>query len=414
MKKVFIIISVIFTSLCLLLVLFVVGSMAWERFSNRADDSDREYYPPAPEVAEGYANMHDDDDTDDVTDDDTDYDGNSRYAEMLEATDIEGMSPEYEQIRGAMLFAAEMFDFTEFPFIVDNGLMFFKNDDEKFETFDEYIEKYDDNGHGNTFGLLYKYAYRYYRHNDLTGLDQWVHRFRKLIRLMIPRETYIDKGFDAIVRQLLVAYDDMLIRGSFSHVYEVMTKTEWESSCDAYDKILPFVRDRRLRAFINENDEISFVERGKVNKWSVVWAYSFWARRHSENPGNLKPVADALRLLRDEVYASNSRTPNFDSANPPVEPFLTSKLRAGEAVYPWKIYTNRVEYVGINEENSNMEVLHRGEKILLNNLFWDASEPPFNRGDIIEISWCYELTCFDCDDDDMRFAVYMRHAVPVK
>ena len=100
-----------------------------------------------------------------------------------------------------------------------------------------------------------------------------------------------------------------------------------------------------MTAFISDRDVEYYAARGKLNYYSAVWAYSFWGRRHNENPGNLLLIASALKVLRDELYAPNAPTPALDREHPPIEPFLASKLRPGEPIYQWKMYTNRVEFV---------------------------------------------------------------------
>jgi hypothetical protein len=411
MKKIFIIISVVFTSIVLLFALFVAGMFVWEHFAEKRKDKNSDEFswlsaPQTVEETEGYE--WDGDDEPDYSEGDT---PDSEFApenqvrlnaRLMSLTARDGMNSGYDDLRTAIAFASEALDYSSFPNI-PHGYSFTENPEE----WDRYLAEYTKWGEGmETLRRLIGYAYRQ-KSNDLTGIDKLVRRFGRLIQTMFPRQKYVANGFEKMVNQLLVAYNDLSANpNNFRKVFNIMNAgLNFPDEC--IEVIRPMIRDQQLTAFISDHDVEYYVERGEVNHHSVAWAYSFWGRRYDENPGNILPIASALKILRDELYAPNAPTPNLDPNHPPIEPYLTSKLRAGEPIYPWKMYTARVEFVSAddNSEYAMMKVRHNDEEIWL----FDASpdELNFKRGNIIDITWCYEIFLSYGEDAQMEFREFV-------
>ena len=411
MKKIFIIISVIFTGIVLLIVLFVAGLFVWEHFSEKRQKDKSGEQP--------YISLPDDEYESDerVYEEDNDT-PNSEFlpenhvrlnARLLSLTAREGMDTEYDYLREAIAFASEALDYSSFP-VLPFGYGFSENPDE----WDKYSAEYMKWGDGmHTLRRLISYAYRQ-KSNDLTGADKLVRRFGRLIQTLFPRQKYVANGWEKLVNQLLVAYDDLSVNpDNFRKVYGIMN-ADFVFPNDCFNEILPLISDKNVTAFISDRDVEYYADRGKVNYYSAVWAYSFWGRRHDENPGNIQPIASALKVLRDELYAPDAPKPDLDRENPPIEPYLASKLRHGEAIYPWKMYTNRVEFVSAddNSEYSFITVRHNGEEICLFDVTPD--ELNFKRGNIIEITWCHETFLSDVEDAQMYFREYVHSVRLVK
>ena len=396
MKKIFIIISVIFTGIVLLAVLFVVGLFVWDYFSEKRQNNDD---------WQSYISMPDDEDDDTPHSEFLPENRVRLNDRLLSLTAREGMNSGYDDLCEAIVFASEALDYSSFP-VLPFGYGFSENPEQR----DEHIAAYVKWGDGmHTLRRLISYAYQY-KSNDLTGVDKLVQRFGRLVQTLFPRQKYVANGWERLVNQLLVAYDDLSVNPeNFRKVYHIMNAgLDFPHEC--YKEILPMIRDQQLTAFISDRNIDFLATRGLVNHFSVAWAYSFWGRRHDENPDNILPIASALKVLRDELYAPDAPTPDLDREHPPIEPYLASKLRPGEPIYPWKMYTNRVEFVSVddNSEYSFITVRHNGEEICL----FDATpdELNFKRGNIIEITWCHEIFLSYGDDAQMYFREYV-HSV---
>ena len=372
-----------------------------------------------------------------VEDDDVDdeYDGDfssghhlsakfdSINAHLMALTDCEGMSEEYSRIRQVMLFASNMFAFMPFPFIDSEKWMWvtlkeyeWVEDQDKFESFDEYIAE-NDYGYGETFAHYVKYLY-HIRESDLSSLPRLLQRYGKLVKLIFPRERYVANGWDAMVRQLLVAYDDLSAQpGNFQRIYKAMT-TDNEgkmNSPEYFEDILPFVRDRKLSAFVYENNNNVLIEKGEVNQWAVVWAYSFWGRRFHDNPENIQHLVSSLKLLRDELYATG-HSPKMDKNIPPIEPYLTSDIRPDEKIFPWKFYIDRVKFVKYEGEEDGYDYIvvekNGSQHRLFSNL--DNDEVDFNRGDVIDIRWNMEISTYYDEESDIERMIFSEWAQSIR
>jgi hypothetical protein len=208
-----------------------------------------------------------------------------------------------ENISQAASFASEFLRYFSFPFVDDsyNWLSisgYNENSYSKFQYLSQYVNRHD-NGHGNIFMSIFIKLYK----NRAEYLSNGKFRhYIKLLASLIPHEKYVANGWDEMVRQLLIAYDDLVARpDGFSQVYEVM-KNSYNNPAEHYNSILPFVDYKQLSAFILKQS-VAYYEAGEVNKSAVVWAYSFWGRRYNENSSSIEPIAAILRMLRDELYA---------------------------------------------------------------------------------------------------------------
>jgi hypothetical protein len=189
---------------------------------------------------------------------------------------------------------------------------------------------------------------------------------------------------------------------NFGKIYQIFDDGDY----DYETKLEPFVRDKQMKAFISlkdvgythEDEFTPFLMRGEVNTWSVVWAYSFWGRRYNENPDNIPHLAAALKTLRDDLYAPKAKSPKADKNLPPIEPYLTSKIRPNEKIYPWKLYTDRVTFLSYGEDEYGYLVEKNGEKHWLLSSFED--DVVLNHGDIIDLTWDMEITHYYDDESD--------------
>ena len=312
-------------------------------------------------------------------------------AALLAQTSIQGMAAEYDSLRHAIAFASEILNLPSFPLQSDDSeSLFFRLN---FDDYDRDNAIYAKWGTGmKPFHQLLNYANSSRKH-DMAGLDKLLLRYGTLIKHLIPYEKYVANGWEQITNQLLVAYNDLSVSpGSFGKVYEIMRESDGNLN---YEKIAPFVRDSQMKAFIaskdigytHKNEFIPFLKRGEINRWSVIWAYSFWGRRYNENPDNIPHLVATLKAIR-KLYTPDSTLSETNKNNPPIEPYLTSEIRPNEQIYPWKLYTDRVkflEHVWSYEENSCIIIEHNGKQHqLLSRLNEDNV---LNRGDIIDLTW---------------------------
>ena len=70
----------------------------------------------------------------------------------------------------------------------------------------------------------------YYEYDDLrksdnlTGVDNLVRRFGRIIQTLFLRQKYVANGWEKLVNQLIVAYDDLSINpNNFRKAYNVMS-----------------------------------------------------------------------------------------------------------------------------------------------------------------------------------------------
>jgi uncharacterized protein (TIGR02145 family) len=182
-----------------------------------------------------------------------------------------------EYIRQAAIVASEAFaDPLPYMFTISDG---------NFSKFDGLIDDNDKHGYGESFKILFKQAYSQ-RDKYLSG---WLQSFIKRVASLIPREEYMN-NWDYMVRQLLIAHDDLSARkDGFSEIYAYLEEESVSNALYLYEGILPFVRDKKR------------LEEAGIATATVVWTYSFWGRRYNENPDNIKPIVATLRMLRDEL-----------------------------------------------------------------------------------------------------------------
>jgi len=214
-------------------------------------------------------------------------------------------------ISQAASFASKFFKYKPFPFIECDRIDWVSISYGRSYDLERFIEQRN-NTYGKVFMSLFVQLYK--NRAEYLSNGEFL-RYIKLLASLIPRETYIANGWDVMVRQLLIAYDDLAPNpSSFGQVYESMN-SRIDNTASYYNGILTFVNDKQLEAFIVKNGEgaaNSYYEPGEVNQSAVVWAYSFWGRRYNENPDSIEPIAAILRLLRDELYASPIEPVNND------------------------------------------------------------------------------------------------------
>jgi hypothetical protein len=344
-----------------------------------------------------------DDDANDNDHDDFDpgYQPENRVelnAALLALTKRQGMAPEYDSLCHAIAFASEVMDVSASP-----GLPFgyeFYHSEEHVSMFPERLKW----GTGmKPLRLLLDYA-NGRRNSDMAGLDKLIRHYGRLIKLLVPYEKYVANGWEKRTAQLLTAYDDLSSQKvSFGKIYEMMEAADNSSNSKLhfpyahYEKIAPFVSDRKMSAFINGNGFEDPAKRGEI--MGVVWAYSFWGRRFHENPDNIPHLAATLKTLRDELYA-DAKPPAADKNRPPIEPYLASVIRPNEDIYPWKLYTDRVKFVLFDEFDDRYMIVEKdGEEIwLINHL---SDDMMLNSGDVIDLTWYMETVS---DGRDIEFS----------
>jgi uncharacterized protein (TIGR02145 family) len=232
-----------------------------------------------------------------------------------------------EHIRQAAIVASEAFVFNPFPhsFFSIKG----HNMESKFSELYELIDESDKHGYGKAFKVLFRKAYNQ-KKKDMSG---WLQPLIKRIASQIPREEYVDNGWDAMVRQLLFAYDDLAAQpNGFSEVYDAV-KGGLDIPANSYESFVQFMGNKRPEPFIFGE------EWGYVKKSAVVWAYSFWGRRYHENPNNIKPIAATLRMLRDELFAPKEAMAKTKC------PDKTDPLQTAEAEFSENFYGSNLFYL---------------------------------------------------------------------
>ena len=209
-------------------------------------------------------------------------------------------------IEPAASFASKAFDFISFPFYEQNNWFSMSGDEEL-----EYGKWYDlnriiqdnNNSKGTAFNSLIKRLYS----NRTEFLNNGkLKRYMELLSGFVTRQTYVANGWDVMVRQLLAAYQDLSDNGMFDEIYEFMVLYN-AYSIDYYPAILDFARfvDGKYilddSFFIKQGNEVEYCCKvDEVNRWAVVWAYSFWGRRYNEDPDSIEPTVDILHMLNDK------------------------------------------------------------------------------------------------------------------
>lgn len=252
-----------------------------ELSSNGYDYSDHDYYEGHDYVMAG----------------DYDYDyeeGESEYGEedYYEEGDPESFyldflwkreSMDHDSVTAAVKYGLNEFDVLDFPF--DAGgqakLMPYLWSVKEKKGFDV----------GQGFGgKAYQKIIEYiWKHKEDLQISAIFAAYSDVIQELLPWDDYCDKGYDRLVDQLMLAYDDLdNIDGSFSRVYEIMTDGDGQSHSDLYEAIDD-------NGFISEASKVLLRSGGSVDQSRAVWVYSFWARRYEE--GKIHDVHNTLRML---------------------------------------------------------------------------------------------------------------------
>jgi hypothetical protein len=225
----------------------------------------------------------------------------SSYSSSSSSRNKQSSSSKYieiddENIEPAASFASDSLGFISFPFKeMGDWISYFSIEDLNW-----YINVID-NDDGEAFRSIFELLSE--KRNEYLSNGKFK-RYIELIANLIPRRAYVANGWDTMVRQLLVAYEDLAANpDNFSEVYNIMQANGSISNnaTEAYWQILDFVSDQELEEFILERDVDYYYSweaiRGNVNRSAVVWAYSFWGRRYNENPSNLEPIVEILLML---------------------------------------------------------------------------------------------------------------------
>lgn len=159
------------------------------------------------------------------------------------------------------------------------------------------VDKESDYDHLDAYNRVFSYLDRYRRHIDFASLYL---TYKPLVLSVITEERFYDEGYYKILQRLNTSYYDLVEYNhndeqydytKFGEIYKTMKEDESKSYGELYDSIKGYVSDEYLGRFI---------ESGEIDKHLVVWAYSFWGRRHSE--GNV----ETTRKLLDEIAQTYS------------------------------------------------------------------------------------------------------------
>lgn len=124
--------------------------------------------------------------------------------------------------------------------------------------------------------------------------------YSHIIKEYISAQTYKDRGYDKMVEQLIVAYNDLSTQPeSFGAIYWIMYSSEEEDICpdcwygELYEKYYGMIKD-----YISE-ESLTVFNKPEDDYCRIVWVYSFWGRRDHE--GIKEDVYKALLKLQ-EMY----------------------------------------------------------------------------------------------------------------
>lgn len=122
--------------------------------------------------------------------------------------------------------------------------------------------------------------------------DLWS-EYKNVIMTALPYKLYRENGYEQTVNRLIMSYDDMKGNSkTFAALYDLMADDGMDYD-DKRDSILEYVSAAAKVHFMYEYDGGEYLD-----TTLVIWAYSFWARRHHECDGNPKDIYKTLTAVR--------------------------------------------------------------------------------------------------------------------
>lgn len=138
---------------------------------------------------------------------------------------------------------------------------------------------------------LFRKIYSYLMENPSEILSTF-YSYQNIIHQYIPIEQFHSTGAQALLQYLLVAHDDLYSDDDYSRlqkIHKLMSNIEHEWASEYYDDI---------KLHINNDYKSTFYDMdGDFYQGGVVWAYSFWARRHAEGTDDV--AYEIITSLRD-------------------------------------------------------------------------------------------------------------------
>ena len=168
------------------------------------------------------------------------------------------------------------FGLTHFPILSDDNRLYFSSYFSWLSTCGYSHRGYTETEGGLTYYRFMQYICQYRTRIPLLALAE---AYWSQIESNLTKRMFKNKRMDVVVDMLLWTYNNIEEQNAFGKIYRTMTRHNVgvESS---YPYIVKFVDV--------ENLPYPLIEDGEINERLVVWAYSFWGRRHSE--GNAEDV----------------------------------------------------------------------------------------------------------------------------
>lgn len=137
------------------------------------------------------------------------------------------------------------------------------------------LSRYEDGYGGRAFDGIVRLLWE--SRKDIL-FDKLLSLYSPLLKEYISGEIYTSRGYDRIVKQLIVAYDDLSSQPEkFDAIYRIMLADTDEY--EGYDIYRYY--NSLMKEYISEESFTSFDD-PEEDFTRIVWVYSFWARRQKE------------------------------------------------------------------------------------------------------------------------------------
>lgn len=127
----------------------------------------------------------------------------------------------------------------------------------------------------------FRKVYRYLKENTSEILSAF-YSYQDIIYQYMPVEKFYNTAAANLVSYLYVAHQDLYGDDDLSrleNIHKLMTNIEHDDASDYYDDIKLHINKSYLPTFYSKD--------GELYQGGVVWAYSFWARRHTEGTDDI-------------------------------------------------------------------------------------------------------------------------------
>lgn len=152
-------------------------------------------------------------------------------------------------------------------------------------------EYYDDNdSEAGAFNKIWKYLSA---NRDMVDYNRLFRTYLPFIKNAVNQDTYYEHHYDKTIKMLQSSYSDLITYEEedvvdytkMEEVYSIMSQGD-KSYDEQYDLLKKYVSDSNLLLYIYD---------GKIDEPMVVWAYSFWGRRHHED------IVDKVSYILEEI-----------------------------------------------------------------------------------------------------------------